>query len=154
MNSKKLIFTVLGVLLLVISACNKSNSGSFNGNGIKVTIFHDPSCGCCGLYSDYLKGNGFDVDVRQVSNLEPIKEQYGISEKMLSCHTSIIGNYFIEGHVPVEAIEKLLAEKPDIKGISLPGMPSASPGMPGRKTGPFIIYSVSKDNSVAEFMRV
>lgn len=153
MDSKKLIFVVLGMLLLVISACNKPNS-SVNGNGAKVTMFRDPSCGCCGLYSDYMKKNGFDVEVRQVSNLAPIKEQYGVPEKMLSCHTSVIGNYFVEGHVPVEAIEKLLAEKPDIRGISLPGMPSASPGMPGRKTGPFIIYSVSEDGSAAEFMRI
>lgn len=152
MNSKKFIFTVLTLFLLILTACSKSSS--FNGNGIKVTIFHDPSCGCCGLYSDYMKRNGFDVEVRQISSLEPIKEQYGIPKSLLSCHTSVIDGYFVEGHVPVEAIEKLLAEKPDIKGISLPGMPSASPGMPGKKNGPFIIYSIFKDGSTAEFMRI
>src|SRR3989344_2978744 len=92
MISKKLILAALGMLLLlIISACNKSNSSSFNGNGAKVTIFHDPSCGCCGLYSDYMKRNGFDVEVNQVSNLAPVKEQYGIPNNMLSCHTSLIG---------------------------------------------------------------
>lgn len=154
MDSKKIIFVVLGILLLIISACNKSNGSSFNGNGAKATIFHDPSCGCCGLYSDYMKKNGFDVEVKQVSNLAPVKEQYNIPNNLLSCHTSVVDDYFIEGHVPVEAIEKLLAEKPDIKGISLPGMLSASPGMPGKKNGPFIIYSISKDGSIAEFMRI
>ncbi|MBI2657213.1 hypothetical protein HYX08_00795 [Candidatus Woesearchaeota archaeon] len=154
MNSKKLIFVGLVTLLFVISACNKSNGSSANGNGVKVTIFHDPSCGCCGLYSDYMKRNNFDVEVRQISNLAPIKEQYDVPNKMLSCHTSVVGDYFVEGHVPVEAIEKLLSEKPDIRGISLPGMPSASPGMPGRKAGPFIIYSIAKDGSTAEFMRI
>jgi len=154
MNPKKIFLIVLGMLLLAASACNKPNDSSFNGNGIKVTIFHDPSCGCCGLYSDYMKGNGFDAEVRQMPNLAPVKEQYGIPENMLSCHTSVIDGYFVEGHVPVEAIEKLLAEKPDIKGISLPGMPSASPGMPGKKSGQFIIYSIAKDGSTAEFMRI
>ncbi len=101
-----------------------------------------------------MKRNGFDVEVKQVSNLAPVKEQYDIPKNLLSCHTSLIDNCFVEGHVPVEAIEKLLAEKPDIKGISLPGMPSASPGMPGKKNGPFIIYSISGNGSIAEFMRI
>ena len=152
MDLKKLIFTVLALLLLIITACSKSSS--FGGNGIKVTIFHDPSCGCCALYTDYIKKNGFDVEMKMVADLAPIKEQYRIPKNLLSCHTSLIDNYFIEGHVPIEAIEKLLAEKPDIKGISLPGMPSASPGMPGRKAGHFIIYSISNDGSIAEFMRI
>lgn len=154
MNSKKLIFVGLVTLLFVISACNKSNDGPVNGNGVKVTIFRDPSCGCCGLYRDYIKKNGFDAEIKQVSNMAPVKGQYGIPDNVLSCHTSLVDKYFVEGHVPVEAIEKLLSEKPDIRGISLPGMPSASPGMPGRKTGPFIIYSVANDGSVAEFMRI
>lgn len=153
MNSKKLIFAASVLFLLLIAACGKTGS-SVNGNGIKVTIFQDPSCGCCGLYSDYMKRNGFDVEVKKVSNLAPIKEQYGIPKDMLSCHTSVIEDYFVEGHVPVEAIQKLLAEKPDIRGISLPGMPSASPGMPGKKNGHFIIYSISEDGPAAEFMRI
>lgn len=153
MISKKLVFITSVLFLLLLAACGKSGS-SVSGNGIKVTIFHDPSCGCCGLYSDYMKKNGFDVEVNKLSNLAPIKEQYGIPGNLLSCHTSVIENYFVEGHVPVEAIQKLLAEKPDIKGISLPGMPSASPGMPGKKNGPFIIYSISEDGSAAEFMRI
>lgn len=153
MGSKKIIFGALVLILLVIAACGKSSS-SVNGNGAKVTIFHDPSCGCCGLYGDYMKRNGFEVDVKQIANIAPIKEEYKIPKDMLSCHTSVIGGYFVEGHVPAEAIDKLLAEKPNIKGISLPGMLSASPGMPGKKTGPFIIYSVSEDGSSAEFMRI
>ena len=67
---------------------------------------------------------------------------------------AIYGNYFVEGHIPIEAIKKLLVEKPDIKGIAMPGMPSGSPGMPGAKDGQFIIYAVAKDGSTYEFMRV
>ena len=73
---------------------------------------------------------------------------------MESCHTTVIGEYFVEGHVPVEAIEKLLAEKPDVAGIGMPGMPSGSPGMPGAKQGQFIIYSINKDGTINEFMRI
>ncbi len=149
MNSKKIIFIALAFLVLVVIACSKSN-----GNGVKVTIFQDPSCGCCGLYGDYMRKNGFDVEVKLVTDLAPIKEQNGIPQNLLSCHTSLVDSYFVEGHVPAEAIQKLLSEKPDIKGISLPGMPSASPGMPGKKMAPFVIYYLKQDGSIGEFMRI
>ena len=83
-----------------------------------------------------------------------IKERYGVPRNLESCHTEIIGGYFVEGHMPIEAIEKLLSERPDIRGIALPGMPSGSPGMPGPKTEPWTIYAVNKDGSVGEFMVV
>ena len=70
------------------------------------------------------------------------------------CHTTIIGDYFVEGHVPLEAVEKLLTEKPDIKGIAMPGMPSGSPGMPGAKKGDFVIYAVNRDGSYEEWTRL
>ena len=73
---------------------------------------------------------------------------------MESCHTVVIGDYFIEGHIPLEAVEKLLVEKPDIKGIAMPGMPSGSPGMPGAKKGDFVIYAVNNDGTTEEFMRI
>ena len=83
-----------------------------------------------------------------------IEEQYGVPSELRSCHTTIIGNYFIEGHIPLEAVEKLLKEQPNIKGIAMPGMPSGSPGMPGQKQGAFIIYAVNNDGSTSEFMRI
>lgn len=72
---------------------------------------------------------------------------------MQSCHTTVIGGYYIEGHVPVEAIKRLLEEKPQIDGIALPGMPAGSPGMSGSKEGPFVIYSIS-GGQTSEFMRI
>ncbi|MBI2558697.1 hypothetical protein HYW20_05215 [Candidatus Woesearchaeota archaeon] len=147
-------FVLLVSLAVVLAGCSKDAGKNANFKDVKITIFQDPSCGCCGLYSDYMKRNGFDVEVKLVSSLEGVKNEYSIPKNLLSCHTSLIGDYYVEGHVPVEAIEKLLKEKPDTKGISLPGMPSASPGMPGKKTGPFIIYSISKDGSIAEFTRI
>ena len=97
---------------------------------------------------------GFNVEVTQTDDLTPIKNRYNIPSSMESCHTTVIGDYFVEGHVPVEAIEKLLAEKPDIAGIGMPGMPSGSPGMPGAKQGPFVVYAIYKDSTISEFMRI
>jgi hypothetical protein len=106
---------------------------------------------CCFVYVDYLKGRGFEVEVVQMENVTSLKSQYGVPPSMRSCHTSVIGRYFIEGHVPVEAIKKLLDERPDADGIALPGMPSGSPGMPGGKKELFVIYAV-KDGEFRTFM--
>ncbi len=85
--------------------------------------------------------------------MSSIKEKYQIPQNMESCHTAVIADYFVEGHVPIEAIEELLKEKLDIDGIALPGMPSGSPGMPGQKIEAFKIYALS-DGMASEFMTI
>ncbi len=92
---------------------------------------------------EYLEDRGFLVEVTETQNMEPIKKKYNIPQDMQSCHTMVIGDYFVEGHVPIEAINRLLAENPQIDGIALPAMPSGSPGMPGIKHGSFTIYALS-----------
>ena len=124
-----------------------------NNNGINVTLYKSPTCGCCGEYTVELENYGFNVEVIKIEDMQSIRDKYGISEEMESCHTMIIGDYFVEGHMPFEAIEKLLSEKPDIDGIALPDMPSGTIGMPGEKREEWIIYSL-KDNQIFEFMRI
>jgi hypothetical protein len=82
-----------------------------------------------------------------------IKRKHQIPQNMESCHTAVIGDYFVEGHVPIEAIEKLLSEKPDIDGIALPGMPQGSLGMSGTKTAALKIYALS-GGTASEFMTI
>ncbi|MDP2629212.1 MAG: DUF411 domain-containing protein [Candidatus Harrisonbacteria bacterium] len=118
---------------------------------IEVVMYKSPTCGCCGAYLSYLKAQNYSVELREQNDLTDIKEQFGIPQDLLSCHTMLIGGYTIEGHVPEAAILKLLEEKPDIDGIALPGMPSGSPGMPGLMSDPLVIYSF-KGGTVAEFM--
>lgn len=103
---------------------------------------------------EYLQDNGFKVNVVKTDAPEDIKDKMGVPENLRSCHTTVIGEYYIEGHVPVEAIRKLLAERPAVKGIALPGMPAGSPGMGGAKSGPFVIYAVAADGTATEFMRL
>ena len=91
------------------------------------------------------------MEIVKTSNMSAIKDKYGIPRNSESCHTTIAGDYIIEGHMPVEAINKLLAEQPDIDGIALPDMPAGSPGMPGVKKGSFEIQAL-KDGSVSEYM--
>ena len=139
--------------LLVLAGCAQQNGSGASATGAAVTVFKDASCGCCSGYIAELQRQGFAVDTRSMPNMNLVKADFGIPAGMQSCHTSKIGNYFVEGHVPIEAIRKLLAEQPAIEGIMLPRMPSGAPGMPGLKEGPFIVQALSQ-GKVSEFMRV
>jgi hypothetical protein len=108
-----------------------------------VTMYKNPHCGCCEEYATYLRQHGFNVTVTPTHDMSLISRQSGVPEKLAGCHTMLIDGYVVEGHVPVSAINKLLAERPKIKGISLPGMPEGSPGMSGVKTAPFEVLGIS-----------
>ncbi len=111
----------------------------------KITVFYSPDCSCCHQYVSYLRRNGFDVlEEKEMAKRIEILEKYQIPQDYTACHTSIVGDYFVEGHMPIEIIKKLLEEKPEIDGIALPGMPQGSPGMAGFKTGKWTIYGLSK----------
>ena len=118
-----------------------------------VEVFKTPSCGCCYGYVLFLEKEKFKVKQTDMRSLHTIKQKYNIPVEMQSCHTTIMGKYFIEGHVPFEAVEKLLKEQPDIDGIALPGMPIGTPGMPGNKDEPYVIYQL-KDGKSSVFMTI
>ncbi len=139
--------------MLLVAGCS-SSSVPDEIKGEQVTLFKSSSCGCCGAYSQYMKTEGFEVTVKTENTMDVVKERYNIPFAVQSCHTSMIGNYFVEGHIPTEAVVKLLQEKPDIAGIALPGMPSGTPGMPGAKDEPWVIQAVHYDGSTSEFMRI
>ena len=149
MKNNKVIF--LGLIVVGIAAAAFWASSGNNAQksvvnellgGEKVVIYKSPTCGCCEVYSSYLKSEGVAVDVQNVVDLNVIKERFNISPNLQSCHTMEVGGYVVEGHVPLEVVEKLLTEKPQIQGVALPGMPSGSPGMPGPKAAPFAIYTL------------
>ena len=95
----------------------------------------------------YLDRNGFTVAVKPTNDLAEISRKAGIPAELEGCHTSFIGTYVVDGHVPVKTIRKLLDEKPALAGITLPGMPPGSPGMSGEKTGPLTVYAISRDGT-------
>lgn len=79
----------------------------------------------------YLREHGADVEVTDDADRASYRAANGIPDGAASCHTAEVGGYLVEGHVPVAAIERLLAERPDAIGLALPGMPADSPGMGG-----------------------
>lgn len=122
--------------------------------GKEITVYKTPTCGCCNVFVSYLKKKVALVKMENLSSLDDIKKQYGVPAELASCHTSVVDGYVIEGHIPIEAIEKLLKEKPNIKGIALPGMPSGTPGMPGPKTEKWEIRSLNEDGTIGTFMTI
>jgi hypothetical protein len=108
----------------------------------EVTLYKNPQCGCCEGYADYLHHNGFTVKAVSTNDLTVMGQKYGIPDDMQPCHISLIGGYVVGGHIPMEVINRLLTEKPKIVGITLPGMPVGTPGMPGHKPGPLDIYEI------------
>ena len=95
----------------------------------RMTVTRDPACGCCGGWIAHVKAAGFAVDEIQSADVAPLKTKLGVPLELSSCHTAEIGGYAIEGHVPADAIKRLLAEKPQAKGLAVGGMPTGSPGM-------------------------
>lgn len=110
---------------------DKNEEGYPDGSDhqIALTMYHAEGCDCCVKWADYLTDNGFHVVQEKVSDLQAVKHTQGVPGQLSSCHTAIADGYVIEGHVPAEDIRKLLSDKPDAIGLSVPGMPLSSPGM-------------------------
>ena len=135
-------FTISFFLILSFITNKQDASAVTEVSKYNVEVFKTPSCGCCYGYVLFLKEEKFNVKQTDMRSLHLIKKKYNIPLEMQSCHTTILDKYFIEGHVPIEAINKLLKEQPDIDGIALPGMPIGTPGMPGEKEEPYVIYQI------------
>ncbi|MGL5445948.1 MAG: DUF411 domain-containing protein [Rhabdaerophilum sp.] len=119
-----------------------------------VVVHRSPTCGCCGAWANYLRRAGFAVTIVNEDNLAPMKLRAGVPTSLQSCHTAFIQGYVVEGHVPIEAIEKMLALSPPILGIAVPDMPGGSPGMEvlGMKPDPFKVISFAKGGEQSVFL--
>lgn len=106
-----------------------------------ATIYRDPGCGCCDAYAEYLEANGFAVDLVDDRTFDRRALAAGVPEQGLACHHAVIDGYVVEGLVPADIIRRLLAERPEITGITLPGMPANAPGMAREKTGTLRTYA-------------
>lgn len=119
--------TFLFCFMLVL--CNLRLAIADTENTPEITVYRNASCSCCGKWLDHIQANQFKVKNVIIDNIAEIKAKLGIPEKLASCHTAVVGNYLIEGHVPASDIKNLLLTKPQVKGIAVPGMPLGSPGM-------------------------
>jgi hypothetical protein len=142
MLAKVLVTTALLLNVCVVLAENKASEEK-----IDITVHRSPSCGCCGKWVEHLKQSNFNVKDIVSNDVQAIKTQNGVTKELASCHTALVNGYVVEGHVPAADIQALLKNKPDVVGITVPGMPSGTPGMEmGGKKDAYQVISFDKKN--------
>lgn len=118
-------------------------------------VTRDPNCGCCGNWVEHVKAAGFPVEVVEVADVTPLKLKLGVPDALASCHTVEVGGYVVEGHVPAQAIKRLLTERPKVTGLAVAGMPVGSPGMEVQGQSPdiydVVVFSAGRQNVFARY---
>ena len=136
--------TFLGTALAASAVSATLGLRPARADGAEMLVYRSPSCGCCGAWVEHMRAAGFTVRVENLEDLSPVKQQFGVVPALQSCHTAIIDGYVIEGHVPAEDVRRLLTERPQATGLSVPGMPIGSPGMEmGNRREPFDVVLFS-----------
>jgi len=142
-NTNKII--ILSITLLITGLLSFTSKAE---SVIKATMYKPLQCGCCDDYAAYLEKNGFEVEIKSMRSLTQTKRTAGVPQGYEGCHTLFVDGYVVDGLVPVNTINKLLNERPEITGIALPGMPWGAPGMDSRpKSAPLISYGFQKGSS-------
>ena len=111
----------------------------------EVHVYKTPNCGCCNGWVDHLREAGFSVRTTNLDDLTDVKRSNGIPPELASCHTAIVGGYVVEGHVPAQDVQRLLAQQPAVSGLAVPRMPIGSPGMEGPKPERYRVLAFGAD---------
>lgn len=120
---------------------------------LSMVVYKSPSCGCCSKWIEHIEANGIAVEVKDMDDLSAIKQQYKVTSALQSCHTAVIEGYVIEGHVPASDIKRLLAAKPKVVGLTIPGMPQSAPGMDLTPFRPYEVLSFDAKGSARVFAK-
>ena len=131
----------LAALGLVVAL---TSSGIDAQKPIPVQVFKDATCGCCSVWVEHLRRNGFAPTSENVADIQAVKDVYKVPTQARSCHTALVGGYVVEGHVPAAEIQRMLREKPKIAGLAVGGMPIGSPGMEGPNGRPYDVLTFEK----------
>lgn len=116
-----------------------------------ITVYKSPTCGCCTKWISHLEENGFKVEARNTNNVNKYKQEAGLQPGLASCHTAFVDGYAIEGHVPASDIKRLLAERPAVKGLTVPGMPMGSPGMEGPRKDRYSVLTFDESGKTTVY---
>jgi len=145
---KQLLWVLGGIVLLAGGAFLSQQSAV----ATELVVYKSPSCGCCTEWVKHMQDNGFTVKVHDRNDVSPIKKQAGVPRNLQSCHTAKVGDYVIEGHVPASDVKRLLKEKPNVVGLSAPGMPHGSPGMDmGPRKDPYDVLTFTHSGKTTVF---
>ncbi|MBG1267828.1 DUF411 domain-containing protein [Nostoc sp. WHI] len=145
-------FVTANTQLISLARRIQDKQTAFKPTALNATVYHSPDCNCCGGWIDHLKAQGFEITDFSTPDIETIKQKFNVPDNLSSCHTAIINGYVIEGHVPANDIKRLLQEKPNVVGLSVPNMPVGTPGMEmGNQKDPFTVFAFNHNNSVMVF---
>ncbi|HEV2302816.1 MAG TPA: DUF411 domain-containing protein [Stellaceae bacterium] len=139
---------------LLLAAPLLALAPAVHAKAVAVTLYRDPGCGCCESYVGYLRQNGFEVTVKSASpeEVSAMSRKAGIPRDLEGCHVAYVGGYVVGGLVPAAAVQRLLKDRPPLKGITLPGMPAGAPGMMGAKEGKLTVFAVPEHGKPTVFM--
>ena len=153
MRSLKLVVIPVFAVAVPLGAAAMSAAAHEAAAPIAVIVYKNAQCGCCKNWVEHLRKAGFEVTAKDVNDLSAIKNKLGVPSALASCHTAIVGQYVVEGHVPAADIKRLLDEKPKVAGIGVPGMPVGSPGMemPGTPADRYDVVAFAKDGKQRVF---
>ena len=144
------VYVLAGALLVFFASLIILKSDESYAEENIVTVYKSPTCGCCKKWISHLEENGFKVKAIDTGNMSNIKDQAGIPTGAGSCHTAFVNDYVIEGHVPASDIKKLLTEKRNVAGLTVPGMPMGSPGMEGNRVDKYSVFEFDNQGNVKE----
>ena len=150
--------TIALVVTFVLLAAQWSSSAQQKPPAVKplLNVYKTPTCGCCAKWVDHMRANGFDANVQDLPDLSAVKAKLGVPAELGSCHTAQVGRYVIEGHIPADAVHRLLKERPTtVSGLAVPGMPMGSPGMevPGGSVQPYLILTFDRQGQTTVYER-
>ena len=120
----------------------------------EVTVYKDPDCGCCTEWVKHMQESGFKVKQVNTRAMDVERQRFGVPPHLASCHTAKVGGYTVEGHVPASAVKKILAEKPSVRGLTIPGMPANAPGMGPHIPGTLKVYTLPRANESSRLYSV
>jgi hypothetical protein len=152
MNRFRIAPLALAALTWLLIGCAEQPDPPATGTATLV-VHKTPSCGCCGEWVEHMRQAGFQATVVEAADLSPIKAKVGLPYGLGSCHTAEVEGYFVEGHVPAQDVQRLLAERPDALGLTVPGMPLGSPGMevPSGQVDAYDVLLVRRDGTTEVF---
>ncbi len=142
-----------GAAVALIAGTAFAGLSTKDAGALEVTVYKSPACGCCSKWIDHLEANGFKVNAHDVADITQIKLEHEIPRGLHSCHTALIDGYVIEGHVPAEDVQRLLQERPDVVGLTVPGMRMGSPGMEGPTSEPYNVLTFDRDSNTTVFAK-
>lgn len=115
----------------------------------EIEVYKRPTCSCCAKWIEHLQANGFTPKVYETPKLDPINDKFNVPQKLRSCHTALIDGYVIEGHVPADLIRKIIKERPDAIGLTVPSMAPGSPGMEGAFKTSYSVLLMKRDGGTS-----